>query len=939
MADSVMSDIDWDEGIAMPVANVENKTLENELAETRKEISLLTNDLSGNDDRVHAMSQHLQNVRRELTHNMALIDAYLKDFETEEHMISIAQREDGRLNQEVQRLEKDLTLLRDQHNSFENKIFLDTQQLENLKSQMNWDQEALEAWLEESARRDEDAITLNKYTRQDESKVKELGLLIKHLTEEAQQKRKFLDQETTETLSAQIELDKTAEEFRKSHSTRLDLIRQWEITIEQMQRRDREMDQAAVELARTKEDIRLREQIIAEKQLFLENESENNQEMEKKIASQERLAAKLRIQYQEHENNRMQLEDELDTLKYTVERTATDLESIKSSVTGLKKEIVSKNLKLQQATLTREQLQDKLSAANQGVLSAEEQAALAEEMLNKEEESLKEFDQELRRIRDLHFKKKEELHTVMTSEKNVAASIQGSRAASKNLSSRLNKLDQQSVKQQEIIYNQDFTIQQLERRIARMRGEINTEEKKELEARIASLTASLEDKNNIHIVLTTQLKRLQDDIRRQKRDMDKTGTEKSGLTSKIEELELHNEISQKELKETIETKQSSMVEDSILKLEIKRLTDMLNEKADNVFSLEKRNLQLATAMKERQKEITIHKDMIFSQTKAAEEERKTINAELHQRLAKIDKLRKRYEILMVSMAPPEGEEVKSQAYYVIKAAQDKEELQRKGDEVDAKIRKAEKEIRALENTLRLLNSRNETYRKSFNKVTETSEEYETKAQLDEKLRALMDKYKYKRRQIRELQEDLQTMSSAMDTASRDETAYMEMVQERKSRLAQLQKDLEEQAAKADRVMNQIYKTTREVRTQQSVKGPIQEEKDIDLRSLRERNRNISKQVSNAVQQFPEMYTMVEMYYHQVGLPVPTAKPSSQGSRSSSVRSSARSSPRSVLSSVGSPEVPADDFGMRVTSPAGSQRSRQSSARSSRSGVGSRQSRP
>jgi len=48
-------------------------------------------------------------------------------------------------------------------------------------------------------------------------------------------------------------------------------------------------------------------------------------------------------------------------------------------------------------------------------------------------------------------------------------------------------------------------------------------------------------------------------------------------------------------------------------------------------------------------------------------------------------------------------------------------LQRTGDELDAKIRKAEKEIRALENTLRLMNDRNETYRKSLNKAESSGE--------------------------------------------------------------------------------------------------------------------------------------------------------------------------------------------------------------------------
>jgi len=50
-----------------------------------------------------------------------------------------------------------------------------------------------------------------------------------------------------------------------------------------------------------------------------------------------------------------------------------------------------------------------------------------------------------------------------------------------------------------------------------------------------------------------------------------------------------------------------------------------------------------------------------------------------------------------------------------------------------------------------MNSRNETYRKSFTNVEETSEEYEQKMQLEEPLRVAMDKLKYKKRQVKEMQ--------------------------------------------------------------------------------------------------------------------------------------------------------------------------------------------
>lgn len=896
---SILSEMEWDEGLKVPVANQENKILEEDVQTKQREIVRLQTEMSVGEDRVHAMSEHMKNVQQELNQTQNLCRAREKEIETEDHMKLVAQREGGRLSQEILRLENDLANLKERKNMYENTIFKNTQKLEELKSQLNWDQQALEAWLEESARKDEDSMTLQKYTKMDDAKVKELSLRMERLTDESNRKRKNLDHEVTETLTAQLELDKTAEEFRKAHNERQELIRQWEATIEQMQRRDNEMDALNRELAQVKTNVRDHQESVKEKQQFLDNEMENNQEQQKQIQATDRQVAKNRLDYQDNETQRIQFRDELETLKFTVERTATDLEAMRRQANELRKDVEEKKQKVDAAKDNRENLTAKLKSAEGAKMTSEERSAIMDSMLEEEEDGVKLLDQELKHLRELQYKKSQELYESRSAEKNNMAEIQGSRAASRNLSSRINKLDHDSLKQQEIIYNQDFTIQQLERKIARLQGERSTEEMDALNARIEELTASLDDKNNTHTLLGTQLKRLQDDIRRVKRELDKTGSEKADLTSKIEELNLHNDSSQRELLRLVNAKQDKMVDENILKLEIKRLRDILNSRADEVLSLEKRRLQLETAMRERRQEIGIHKEMLKAQLKSAEEERSTVSSELHERISKIDKLRKRYEILMISMSPPEGEEDRSQAYFVIRAAQEKEELQRTGDELDAKIRKAEKEIKALENTLRLMNGRNEQYRKSFGKVTETSEEYEEKQRLEEQLRAAMDKYKYKRRQIRELQEDLQTMSNTMLNLTRDEEAYQEMIEEKEHKSKQVTREVEEQKSKVDRVSKQLARYARDVRSAKRIKGPSHEERDFDLRELRDFNKNMMKNIGEVVHNYSDIAPTAHMFFSQAGLPVPpppgtSSRHSSRPGSSYSARTP--STTRSVASS-------------------------------------------
>uniref|UniRef100_A0A8C2JE82 Coiled-coil domain-containing protein 39 n=1 Tax=Cyprinus carpio TaxID=7962 RepID=A0A8C2JE82_CYPCA len=871
MSNALLAEVGWDAGFAIPVADAENKALEEELQKKQKEQLNLENKINKNKDVINALTEHLKNLRQEVSHTQALCKAREKETESEVHFRALAERETGRLKQEISQLENQLKTLNEKKNAQENSIFKATQKLDELKSQLNWDQQTLEAWLQESAHKDEDTMAIIKYAKQDESKIRELTLNIEKLTLEANQKRKNLDSEVTETVTAQIALDKTAESFRQAHSERQEMISQWENTIEQMRKRDQEIQQCAMLQAEVNQVIREKNDLLKERKDFMEREIENNKELERNINTAERQALRLRQQHQEEERNQRRLQDEVGLPKL---RNTSALFLKCGSI-------------VEEAKLHNSALKEKLRLVMEAVLDVEEQAAQIEQLRKEQEQNIKDIDAQLLRQRELMFRKSQEVQGMRDKEKNITAEICATRAAISNMDSRLSKLDQNLLKQQMIVSNQDFQIQMLERKTLHLQGKVNTEEKEALEKRASDLEEALEEKNRTAATLSTQLKKLQDDIRCVRKDTEKIGTEKRELTTKINELELFIGNSEKDQKKLRLKKQDSMVEKGLLKLEVQRLRNLLYDRADGVLSLEKRRLQLQTAMKEREEEIHVHREMLAKQIKLTEQERQGLSAAVNERLFKIDKMRKRYEILTVSLAAPEGEEEKSQAYFIIRAAQEKEELQRQGDDLDAKIRKTEKEIHALENTLQVVNNCNTTYRKALTKVTESSKYIHIihliYFHLEEQRRAAEEKYKYKKRQIRELQEDIEVNISTDIIILPDR--HVERTQ---AHVLSLNKDILSQKEKLNRASKQCAKYTREIRSAKNTNEKTFEERDIELRELRELNKSVNKMLLETMEENPELSSALQIRFMQAGLSLPSPA-STPSSRLSSKINSARSS--------------------------------------------------
>jgi coiled-coil domain-containing protein 39 len=254
-------------------------------------------------------------------------------------------------------------------------------------------------------------------------------------------------------------------------------------------------------------------------------------------------------------------------------------------------------------------------------------------------------------------------------------------------------------------------------------------------------------------LLVDSNKKLQDERRNIERLIEKIKTQQDSLMSALQDIIVENDMFVVELAKVTGQKEKTLVQHDIMKLEIKKLRDTVNMEADQVYGLENRKYQLEMSMEEREKEIQVHKDILISELKAADQERHKVSVELTMQKSLVKNLRIKYEGLCQRNKGATGEEDSqaehSQAYFVIKAAQEKEELQRYGDELDGKIRKCEKEIKALDNTLGHLKVRNDNYRGKFQQGADGAD-LERKQILEDQCRHASEDLFKKRRDLQKI---------------------------------------------------------------------------------------------------------------------------------------------------------------------------------------------
>jgi len=332
-----------------------------------------------------------------------------------------------------------------------------------------------------------------------------------------------------------------------------------------------------------------------------------------------------------------------------------------------------------------------------------------------------------------------------------------------------------------------------------------------------------------------------------------------------------------DLNKVIKTKEETLVQHDIMKLEIKNIRDNLMRATYKVYNLENRKHQLEMSMQEREKEIGVHKDVLKAEYKAAEEERHKIAVELSERLNKVKNLKIKYEALVQKKQSSDGHEDindHSQAYYVIKAAQEREELQRKGDELNAKIIQSEKELKALENTLNHLKGRNSDFRDGFLNKGMTNKDVDQKTALEQQMNAASEGYFKKKKEFQTKTKDYEEDMRRYNELQNRLTYVDQRRNETELHVRKLADELNEQEQKksrAERTLNdkkKILKDLNKIPQENSLEN-VQISYDI--------HKNLTKTLQSAIfvlsAEYPELKDVLEPMLRDRNLPLPDRAPS------------------------------------------------------------------
>lgn len=252
----------------------------------------------------------------------------------------------------------------------------------------------------------------------------------------------------------------------------------------------------------------------------------------------------------------------------------------------------------------------------------------------------------------------------------------------------------------------------MECRIAKMEGQVKEldPELVEKSKRLQELCASTREK---HDKMKKELSTAEESERRLKPMLANNRIEHVELMDKLRIRQSECEAGQRLIAANQEKLHERLVEHSLLKMRVHQMTEMYNKQMENFYDLEEHKFQLQLAIDERLAELRCQLELLATKRKQLRAERDLLKADINERRQKIEALKARFELTNELLGKNEDGTAISAIQLKMETAQEKATLLERGSDLNEKVLNAEADIKALENTLFVLNFSNDKYKRKM----------------------------------------------------------------------------------------------------------------------------------------------------------------------------------------------------------------------------------
>ncbi|XP_012288305.1 coiled-coil domain-containing protein 39 [Orussus abietinus] len=310
------------------------------------------------------------------------------------------------------------------------------------------------------------------------------------------------------------------------------------------------------------------------------------------------------------------------------------------------------------------------------------------------------------------------------------------------------------------------------------------------------------------------------------------------LKNRKQDLTLMMDGGEKQLKFLKSSNEEKQVEENILRLKLSQAELATSNVGGEVYNLEKYRIHLEAAMQERRAEIKAQKESLNIRKRMSSNECSELRLVISERNARICQLQARYDLNIAAMGNTEDGTPLTVTYLKIQCAQERYLLQEQGDKLDETIRKTEREIQSMENTLRIVNACNENYKANMGAMDEVDPEQEERAKLDLKLLEAIERNANVEAQLIQAKADLKTMQENYLQSINDIASAKEEKDRKQRHLANIERQITEQMQKilrADKCLRKVFKEIQRMCACTEDKIVLLQEGDIAARELQEQN--------------------------------------------------------------------------------------------------------